>query len=72
MRQMIGLGTPRGLQGRLPATIAMLAVLLASVRRRFVTITTSFRVIAAMRGWPRSATTINVNSSAPATCTTGS
>ena len=71
MRQMIGLGTPRGLQGRLPAMITMLLVLLASVRRRFVTISASFRVLAATRGWFSSATTIFVNSSAAATCTTG-
>src|SRR5207253_9557235 len=33
MRQLIGLGTPRGLQGRLPAVIASLLVLLSSIRR---------------------------------------
>ena len=71
MRQWIGLGTPRGLQGRLPAMIATLLVLLGTARRRSVAISASFRVIAAMRGWFSSATTIVVNSSAAATCTTG-
>ncbi|MFN2444712.1 MAG: hypothetical protein ABR606_03880 [Vicinamibacterales bacterium] len=72
MRQLIGLGTPGGLQGRLAAVIAALLVLLGSVRRLFVTISASDRVIAMMRGWCPSATTILVNSSAAATCTTGS
>ena len=71
MRHLIGLGTPRGLQGRLAAVIAMLLIVLGSARRPFVVIGASFRVIAAMRGWFRSATTIFVNSSAAATCTTG-
>ena len=70
MRQLIGLGTPRGLQDRRPALIATLLLLLGSVRRRVVTICTSVR---RLRGWYRSATTIFafVNSSAAATCTTG-
>ena len=72
MRQMIGRGTPRGLQGRLPAILAVLLALLAAVRRRVVTISASFRVIVGMRGWFPSATAIVVNSSAAATCTTGS
>ena len=71
MRQVIGLGTPRGLQGRLSALIATLFVLLSAARRRSVAIAASCRVIAAMRGWFPSATTIAVNSSAAATCTTG-
>jgi len=71
MRQLIGLGTPRGLQGRLPAVIATLLDLLGSARRRLVAISPLWRVVAAMRGWFPSATTIFVNSSAAATCTTG-
>ena len=71
MRQVIGLGTPRGLQGRLSAVIAMLLDLLGSARRRLVVISALSRVIAGMRGWFPSATTIFVNSSAAATCTTG-
>ena len=70
MRQMIGLGTPRGLQGRRPAVIATLLVLLGSARRCFVAIRASVR---RRRGWYPSATTIFafVNSSAATTCTTG-
>ena len=71
MRQLIGLGTPRGLQGRLSALIATLLVLLSAARRRSVAIAASCRVIAAMRGWFPFATTNVVNSSAAATCTTG-
>jgi transposase len=71
MRHLIGLGTPRGLQGRLAAVIATLLTLLGSARRPFIAIRPSARVIAALRGWFRSATTIVVNSSAAATCTTG-
>jgi len=71
MRQVIGLGTPRGLQGRLAAVIVTLLVLLGSVRRRFVATCASFRVIAGMLGWFPSAPTTCVNSSATATCTTG-
>jgi transposase len=71
MRQLMGLGTPRGLQGRLAVVIATLVMLVGAVRRRVVTI----------GGWHRhhatgygllSATTLVVNSSAAATCTTGS
>ena len=71
MRQLIGLGTPRGLQGRLPAVIATVLALLRAARCRSVAMAASFRVIAAMRGWFPPATTIAVNSSAAATCTTG-
>ena len=70
MRQLIGLGTPRGLQDQFPAVLATLLVLLGSARRRFVAITASCRAIAGMRGWFPSATTLMVNSSAAATCTT--
>ena len=72
MRQVMGLGTPRGLQGRLPAVIAVLLVLLAATRRRVVALSASFRAIAGMRGWFPSTTTIVVNSSAAAAFTTGS
>ena len=70
MRQMIGLGTPRGLQGRLAAVIATLLVLLGSARRHVVAISASCRFIMELRGWFPSAR-ISVNSSAAATCTTG-
>ena len=70
MRQVIGLGTPRGLQGRLAAVIAALWALLDATRRPLVAIRASVRP---MRGWYSSATTIVVfvNSSATATCTPG-
>ena len=70
MRQVIGCGTPRGLQGRRPAAIATLLVLLGSTRRCVLAIRASVRRI---RGWYPSVTTIFacVNSSAAATCTTG-
>jgi len=72
MRQLIGLGTPRGLQGRLPAVVATLFILLGSARRRSLAMAAWLRAIVAMRDWFPSATTISVNSSAAATCTTGS
>ncbi len=70
MRQLFGLGTPRGLQGRLAAVIAALWTLLGSAQRPFLGIRTSVRTL---RGWYSSATTIvvYVNSSAATTCTTG-
>jgi transposase len=70
MRHLIGLGTPRGLQGRLAGVLAALWVLLVAVRRRIATISASDRLIA-MRGQLTSPTTLVVNSSAAATCTTG-
>ena len=70
MRHLIGLGTPRGLQGRVTAAIMALWALRDSARHRLVAIRASCRVIAAMRrGFPSSA--LAVNSSAAATCTTG-
>jgi transposase len=71
MRQIIGLGTPRGLQGRLATVIATLWVLLGSTRRRFVSISASSRATVPMRGWFSFATPICVTSSTAATCTTG-
>ena len=70
MRQLIGLGTPRGLQDRRPAVLATLWLLLASARDYFVTIRVSVR---RMRGWYPPAIPIFafVNSSAAATYTTG-
>jgi transposase len=70
MRHLIGVGTPRGLQGRLGVIIALVFVLLAAIQRRVVAIGSSHRRIAIWRG-PLSATTLVVNSSAAATCTTG-
>jgi hypothetical protein len=70
MRHLIGIGTPRGLQGRLGLMIAMWFVLVAAIRCRVVAIGSSHRRIAIWRG-PVSATTLVVNTSAAATCTTG-
>jgi transposase len=71
MRQLIGLGTPRGLQGRLAAVIATLWLLLGAASRRRAMISASHRFIAVMRGRLPFPTTLAVNSSAIATCTTG-
>jgi transposase len=70
MRHVIGLGTPRGLQGRLAAVLAALWVLLVAVRRRIAAMLASDRP-PGMRDPLRSSTTLVVNSSAAATCTTG-
>ena len=69
IRATLGVGTPRGLQGRLATVIATLLVLVGAARRRFVVIGSSHRLIAAMRGWLPASTTILL-SSAAATCTT--
>ena len=70
MRHLIGVGTPRGLQGRVAAVIATLLVLVAVGKRRVAAIT-RHRLLAAMRGRFTSSTTLVVTSSAAATCTTG-
>ena len=71
MRQLIGLGTPRGLQGRVTAVMVTLLVLLSPVRRCMVALRPAPWVIAAMRGRQLLPTTLLVNSSAAAPCTTG-
>jgi transposase len=71
MRHLIGIGTPRGLQGRVAAVIAALLVLLADVHARVSAILASDRVISARRRSLGSPTNFGVNSSANATCTTG-
>ena len=71
MRHLIGIGTPRGLQGRVAAVRATLGVLMGVVRRRLTTISSSHRLIPAVRGWLASLATFAVNSSAAITCTTG-
>ena len=70
MRQVIGLGTPRGLQGRLGVIMATILVLVAAIRRR-VTPVGSWQPQVAIRRGSISATTLLVHSSAAATCTTG-
>ena len=46
MRQLIGAGTPRGLQGRLAAVLATLLMFMSAARRRFAMITASHRLFA--------------------------
>ena len=70
MRHLIGMGTPRGLQGRMGAVIATLLLLIDALRRRFDSIST-YRFIAAMRGSLTSPPTFIVNPSAVGTYTTG-
>ena len=70
MRQLIGLGTPRGLQGRLATVLATLLVLLGGLRCRLAALGTSHRFINAMRD-RLAPTTFLVNSSAAETCTPG-
>jgi transposase len=72
IRSILGVGTPRGLQGRLAAVLAAVATLIAVARHRFTQIRAVRRVIAAMSGCVAVPTTLVVNSSAAATCTTGS
>ena len=71
MRQMIGVGTPRGLQGRPAVAIAALLVLISAAQRRLAALCAPPRLITAMRGPITSPTTIVVNSSTMATYTTG-
>ena len=71
MRHLIGIGTPRGLQGRVAAVRATLLVLMGVVRRRLTPISSSHRLIPAVRGRLASLTTFAGNSSAAITCTTG-
>jgi transposase len=70
VRGILGVGTPRGLQGRVASVLATLFVLLGAPRRGLAAIGISHRFIKAMRD-RRSPTTLLVNSSAVATCTTG-
>jgi transposase len=72
IRSILGVGTPRGLQGRLAAVLAAVAPLIAVARHQFTEICAVRRVIAVTSGWVRVPTTLVVNSSAAATCTTGS
>jgi transposase len=70
MRQLIGIGTPRGLQDRPATVMAALLVLIDAVRRQLVAISVWQPLLPAMR-WFTSPITIAVNSSATATYTTG-
>jgi transposase len=70
MRQLIGLGTPRGLQGRLATVLATLSVFLSASRCRLAAIGMSQRFMEVVRD-RFSPTTFSVNSSAEAACTPG-
>jgi transposase len=72
MRPLLGVGTPRGLQGRLAAVLATVLALIRVVHRRSTGLSAVWRVMVAMRGLVTVRTTLVVNSSAAATCTTGS
>ena len=72
IRSILGVGTPRGLQGRLAAVLSAVLALMAVARHRFIEMRAARRVIAVTRGWVTLPTTLVVNSSAAATCTTGS
>ena len=72
MRHLIGVGTPRGLQGRLGVLVATLLVFVGALQRRVSAVGSSHRLIAVWRGPVMSATTLIVTSLAAATCTTGS
>ena len=67
MRLLIGVGTPRGLQGRLGALIARIWMVQRTPSDRWVTIGAVARVIAAMR----TTLTKRTMPSSVATCTTG-
>jgi transposase len=71
MRQLIGLGTPRGLQDRLAVVIATVLALVSIATHRVAAIWSSHRLLAVMRGRVTLPTTLTVSSSAAATCTTG-
>ena len=71
MRHLIGVGTPRGLQGSLAPILAALLALISAAPRRLTAIFASHRRIAVLRGRPKSPTALVVNSSAMATSTTG-
>jgi transposase len=69
IRTMLGVGTPRGLQGHLAALLGTLGVLSAA-SRSLIAISVR-RLFAVTRGLLVAPTTLAVNSSASATCTTG-
>ena len=70
MRHLFGIGTPRGLQGRVAAVVALLWAL-TGVRHQFIAHSSSHRLFTAVRDWLSSLTTSAVNLSATGTCTTG-
>jgi transposase len=70
IRTMLGVGTPRGLQGRMARVLATIFVLLDAPRRGLTAIGRSQRFLKVM-GDRHAPTTFLVNSSAIATCTPG-
>ena len=71
MRHLIGVGTPRGLQGRLAAILAAVDVLLCAARRWLPATVAAPRCIAVMYGRTTTPIALSVNSSARVTFTTG-
>ncbi|MBM3274086.1 MAG: transposase, partial [Candidatus Sericytochromatia bacterium] len=71
MRHVIGIGTPRGLQGRVAAVIGTLLALIGVVQRRLVALLRRPRRIGAMRAALQSSAMLIVKSSTTATYTTG-
>lgn len=67
MRHVIGVGTPRRLQGRRAAVIATLLALVDAVRRWCCAISRSSRLLAATRGPLTATTTFILHSSTTAT-----
>jgi transposase len=70
MRHLIGVGTPRRLQGRLAGVLATLVLIIAAPRR-LTAILVAHRRIAVRRDGPSSPTALAVNASAMVTYTTG-
>ena len=71
MRHLIGIGTPRGLQGRVAAVLATLLVLMGVIRRRLTAISSSPRHITAIRRRFTSPTALFVSSVGIGTSATG-
>ena len=71
MRHLIGIGTPRGLQGRAVAVMTTLLVLIGHACTRVTVIGAVQRIITALRRLPGSPTDLGINLSPNATCTTG-
>ncbi len=71
MRHLIGIGTPRGLQGRVAVAVAALLTLIGDLWSRLGAILRSSRPIAARRGPLMSTSVFPVHSSETVTYTTG-
>ena len=71
MRHRIGIGTPRGLQGRVAALVGTLVALLGVIGRRSVALWPLPRVIGAMRASLASSTLLIIKPSTAGPYTTG-